>query len=123
MPIKVSFHHVCEVFSDYFIAIGVAFRDRCVRTYYILFWKCFWNTFLGFVLFLEPRYRVKCFGSRLRLFAPWMFRFTVHKYRSIAIDMIENSDLMEKINFRKWSALMLVKFCSFMTKTKQTLLN
>ena len=30
-----------------------------------------------------------------------MFRFTVHNYRSIAIDMLENSDLMEKINFRK----------------------
>jgi len=52
-----------------------------------------------------------------------MFRFTVHNYRSIAIDMLENSDLMEKINFRKWSALMRVKFCFFMTKTKQTLLN
>lgn len=52
-----------------------------------------------------------------------MFRFTVHNYRSIAIDMLENSDLMEKINFRKWSALMCVKFCSFMIKTKRTFLS
>ena len=52
-----------------------------------------------------------------------MFRFTVHNYRSIAIDMLENSDLMEKINFRKWRPLMRVKFCSFVIKTKQTLLS
>ena len=120
VSVKVSFHRVCEVFNDYIIALGVGFRDRCAGTYYILFSKCFWSKFLGFVLFLEPRYRGKCFDRRLR---SGMFRFTVHNYRSIAIDMLENSDLMEKINFRKWSALMRVKFCSFMMKTKQTLLN
>jgi hypothetical protein len=86
------------------------FRDASGKRFWVLF--CSWSRDIG-----ENALRADCDHLHRG-----MFRFTVHNYRSIAIDMLENSDLMEKINFRKWSASMRVKFCSFMIKTKQTLL-
>jgi len=123
MSVKVSFHHVCEEFSDYVRANGVGFRDRCAGKYYILFSRCFWKRFLGYFCSWSRDIGENALTADYDHLHREMFRFTVHNYRSIAIDMLENSDLMEKINFRKWSALMCVKFCFFMTKTKQTLLN
>lgn len=87
------------------------FRDASGTRFLVLF--CFWSRNIG-----EIALTVDCDHLQRG-----MFRFTVHNYRSIAIDMLENSDLMEKINFRKWSALVRVKICSFMIKTKQTLLS
>jgi hypothetical protein len=87
------------------------FRDASGTRFFVLF--CSWSRDIG-------ENALKAGYDHLHR---GMFRFTVRNYRSIAIDKLENSDLMEKINFRKWSALMLVKFCSFTIKTKQTLLS
>jgi hypothetical protein len=87
------------------------FRDASVTRFLVLF--CFWSRDI----------RENVLTADYDHLHRGMFRFTVRNYRSIAIHMLENSDLMGNINFRKQSALMLVKLCCFMTKTKQTLLN
>jgi hypothetical protein len=67
------------------------FRNASGKHFLVLF--CSWSRDIG-----ENALRADCDNL-----SRGMFQFTVHNYRSIAIDMLEDSDLMGKINFRKWS--------------------
>jgi hypothetical protein len=88
-----------------------------------MFSRCYSNTFLGFVLFLEPKYGKNVSKQTTISCAIGFFISLLCSYRFIAIDRLEHSELMEKINFRKWSALMRIKFDSLMITNKQTLLS